>query len=88
MKTIIAVLLFVTLVFASMRSVSGRGQATDMDQNQARAEAREQAADNLQNACSGGTITTMPQAVTDECHMAGPGSETCIVVLVATCESH
>jgi hypothetical protein len=86
-KTTVALLVLVTLAFASTRPVQGRGSATDVDHERARSEAMEQATDNLRNACPSGRFFAAPQVTTDECHMAGPGSETCIVVITAACES-
>ncbi len=85
-KTLFAVLLLGLAASASERYVHGRGSATDADQSRARSEALEQAKDNLQNACSNGHILS-PQVTTDDCHMAGPGSVTCTVVITATCST-
>lgn len=73
--------------FASERYVHGRGSATDMDESRAHAEALDQAKDNLENACPSGRFVTAPQVTSNECHMAGPGSVTCTVVITATCET-
>ena len=85
-KTIVAVLFLVALAFASTRYVHGRGSATDMDQSRARSEAMDEAKDNLQNACPSGRFVTAPQVTTNECHMAGPGTATCTIVITAACE--
>ena len=87
-RMIFAVLVLTAVAFAAERYVSGRGSATDLDQGRARAEAMEQAKENLENACSNGRIVTLPEVTTDDCHMAGPGSVTCVVEITATCDTN
>lgn len=86
-KLVLAVSIFsVAALAASSRYVHGRGSATDMDQSRAHSEAMDQAKDNIQNTCPSGRLIPAPQVTQDECHPAGPGAVTCVVVISGTCE--
>jgi hypothetical protein len=76
----------VMALVVSSRYIHCRVSATDMDQSRAHSEAMDQAKDNIQNACPSGGLIPAPQVTQDECHPAGPGAVTCVVLVSGTCE--